>query len=171
MEVTTARIKELREKSGAGIMECRGALLETGGDLDKAAQVLKERGYLKAQKRVNRTATQGLIEAYIHTGGRVGAMVELNCETDFVGRTSEFKQLAHDLAMQVAAMCPQYVSEEEVPDKAEVDLQVACLMLQPFIKDPNRTIQDLITEIMAKTGENVKIRRFVRYELGETEKG
>jgi elongation factor Ts len=171
MEVTTARIKELREKSGAGIMECRSALLETGGDLDKALQVLKEHGYIKAQKRLTRAATQGLIEAYIHTGGRVGAMVELNCETDFVARTDEFKHLAHDLAMQVAAMCPQYISEEEVPDKAEVDLQVACLQLQPFIKDPNRTIQDLITEIIAKTGENVKIRRFVRYELGKTEKG
>ena len=168
MEITTTRIKELRAQSGAGIMDCRNALLETKGDVEKALQILKEQGFAKAQKRATRTVTQGLIEAYIHTAGRVGALIEVNCESDFVARTNEFQQLAHDLTMQVAAMCPQYVSEEEVPDKAEIDLQVACLLLQPFIKDPTKTIQDIITEVIAKTGENIKVRRFARFELGET---
>lgn len=166
MDITTSRIKELRELSGAGIMECRNALIEAQGDVEKALQILKERGYAKAKKTEARATTQGLIEAYIHTG-RIGALVEVNCETDFVARTDEFKQLAHDLAMQVAAMCPQYVSEEEVPDKAEIDLQVACLLLQPFIRDPGKTVQDVVTDVIAKTGENIKVRRFVRYELGE----
>jgi elongation factor Ts len=159
-------IKELRDKCGAGIMECRNALLETEGNIEKALQILKEKGILKAEKKAERETMQGVIEAYIHAGGRIGAMVEINCETDFVARTNEFKELAHDIAMQVAAMCPQYISEGEVPEGADVEPQAACLLLQPFIKDLTRTVQDTIVETVAKVGENIKVRRFTRFELG-----
>jgi elongation factor Ts len=128
--------------------------------------MLKEKGLIKAQKKSERTTMQGLVEAYIHTAGRIGALVEVNCETDFVARTVEFKCLAHDIAMQVAALAPIYISEEEIPAGAEVDPVEACLLLQPFIKDPTRTIKDIIVETIAKTGENIKIHRFIRYELG-----
>ena len=166
MEISTEMIKELREQSGAGIMDCRSALLGTEGDMEKALDVLKEKGLLKAQKKAERTTMQGLVEAYIHTGGRIGAIVEVNCETDFVARTDEFKELAHCLAMQVAAQSPQFVSEEEVPAGADVEPEEACLLLQPYIRDPARTIQDLILETIAKVGENIRVRRFTRYELG-----
>jgi len=148
-------------------MDCRNALLKAEGDLEKALEILKEQGILKAQKKSDRAASQGLIETYVHTGGRIGAMIELNCETDFVARTDEFKELAHYLAMQVAAMQPQFISQDEVPEDADIEHEVACLLLQPFIKDNNKTVQDIIVEIIAKLGENIKVRRFVRYELGE----
>ena len=166
MEITTASVKELRDKSGAGVMTCRNALLEAGGDADKALQILKEKGILKAQKKAQRTVNQGLIEAYIHTGGRIGALVEVNCETDFVARTDEFKELAHNLAMQVAAMPPQFITQEEAAGESDIDLQAACLLLQPYIKDPTKTVKDLLTETIAKVGENIKISRFTRFELG-----
>ncbi len=166
LKISTEMIKELRDQSGAGIMECRSVLLGTEGDIEKALQVLKEKGLVKAQKRAERATTQGLIEAYIHTAGRIGAMVEVNCETDFVARTDEFKELAHCLAMQVAALAPQYVSAEEVPQGADVDPKEACLLLQPFIRDPARTVNDVIVEVIAKTGENIRVRRFARFELG-----
>lgn len=166
MEITTADVKELREMCGAGIMECRHALVETGGDKQKAVEFLRERGCLKAAKKSERVTAQGIVESYIHTGGRIGAMVELNCETDFVARTDEFKQLAHDIAMQVAAMNPQYVAQEDLPEGTELDPEVACLTNQPFIKDPGRLIKDLIVEVISKTGENVRIGRFVRFEIG-----
>ena len=166
MEISTEMVKELREKSGAGIMDCRNALLGAEGDLDKALEVLKEKGLLKAHKKAERAATQGLIDAYIHAGGRVGAMIEVNCETDFVARTDEFKCLAHELAMQVTAMSPQYISEEGIPKGEEIEPQSACLLLQPYIKDPTKTIQDLIVETIAKVGENIKVSRFARFELG-----
>jgi len=159
-------IKELRNQCGAGIMECRNALLEVEGDVERALQILKEKGLLKAEKKADRVTTQGLIEAYIHTGGRVGAMVEVNCETDFVARTDEFKELAHDLAMQVAALSPQYISEEELPKEADVEPQGACLLQQPFIRDPDRTVRDVIVEVIAKVGENIRVSRFSRFELG-----
>jgi len=159
-------IKELRDQSGAGIMDCRSALLDTEGNMEKATRVLKEKGLAKAQKKAERATTQGLIEAYIHTAGRIGAMIEVNCETDFVARTDEFKELAHCLAMQVAALSPRFISEEEVPEGADVEPQEACLLLQPYIKDPARTVQDVIIETIAKVGENIRVSRFVRFELG-----
>jgi elongation factor Ts len=159
-------IKELRNQCSAGIMECRNALIETGGDLEKALQVLKEKGLLKAEKKVDRATGQGLVEAYIHTGGRIGAMVEVNCETDFVARTDEFKELAHDLAMQVAALSPKYVSEEELAEGSDIEPQVACLLQQPFIKDSTQTVRDIIVEVIAKVGENIRVSRFSRFELG-----
>lgn len=166
MEISVDMIKSLRTDSGAGVMECRSALVETAGDKEKAIQLLREKGFLKAEKKAQRVTSQGLVEAYIHTGGRVGSMVELNCETDFVARTDEFKTLAHCLAMQVAALAPQYVSAEEIPAGADVDPQAACLLLQPFIKDPTVTVKDLIVEAIARTGENIRVGRFARFELG-----
>ena len=147
-------------------MACRNALLEAEGDIEKAHQILKEQGILKAQKKAERATTQGVIEAYIHTGGRIGAMVEVNCETDFVARTDEFKELAHNLAMQVAAMPPQFLSTDEVSEEnTDIELQAACLLLQPYIKDPDKTVQDIIVETIAKVGENIKVTRFARFEL------
>ena len=166
MEISTEMIKELREQSGAGIMDCRSALLGTDGDMEKALEFLKEKGLLKAQKKAGRATDQGLIEAYIHTAGRIGAMIEVNCETDFVARTDEFKELAHCLAMQVAAMSPQYVSEEEIPEGSDDEPQESCLLLQPYIKDPAKTVKDIIVETIAKVGENIRVSRFIKYELG-----
>ena len=166
MEISIEMIKELRNQCGAGIMECRNALLEGEGDLEKALQILKERGLLKAEKKADRATAQGLIEAYIHTGGRIGALVEVNCETDFVARTDEFKELAHDLAMQVAALSPQYISEEELPEGADVEPQAVCLLQQPYIRDPEKTVRDVIVEVIAKVGENIRVSRFTRFELG-----
>jgi len=161
-------IKELREQSGAGIMDCRNTLLVAEGDIDKALQILKENGLLKAKKKAERATSQGLVEAYVHAGGRIGAMVELNCETDFVARTDEFREVAHCLAMQVAAMSPQFISEEDIPEETDdVDPKAACLLLQPYIKDPTMTIQDVIVEAVAKVGENIKVGRFTRFELGD----
>ena len=148
-------------------MDCRSALLGTEGDMEKALEILKEKGLLKAQKKEERITTQGLVDAYIHTAGRIGAMIELNCETDFVARTDEFKGLAHCLAMQVAALSPQFISEEEVPEGADIDPQEACLLLQPYIKDPAMTVKDVIIETIAKVGENIRVGRFTRYELGD----
>lgn len=149
-------------------MACRSALVEAGGDTEKALQILKEKGILKAQKKLDRATNQGLVEAYIHTGGRIGAMIEVNCETDFVARTDEFKELAHNLAMQIAAIPPQFVSQADIPEgKDDLELQAACLMLQPYIKDPTKTVQDVILETIAKVGENIKVSRFARFALGE----
>lgn len=169
MKIPADKVKELREQSGAGVMQCRQALIECQGDTEKALEFLKEQGLLKAKEKEERATTQGLIEAYIHTGGRVGAMVELNCETDFVARTDEFKELAHQLAMQVAAMSPQFISREEVAEGTDTEPQTACLLLQAFIKDPERSVQDIITETIAKVGENIKVSRFARFELGDQE--
>ncbi|NQT04474.1 MAG: translation elongation factor Ts [Dehalococcoidia bacterium] len=166
MEISIEMVKELRNQCSAGVMECRNALLEVEGDLGKALQVLKEKGLLKAEKKVDRVTGQGLVEAYIHTGGRIGALVEVNCETDFVARTDEFKGLAHDLAMQVAALSPQYISEEELPEGADIEPQVACLLQQPFIRDSAQTVRDIIVEVIAKVGENIRVSRFSRFELG-----
>ncbi len=167
MEISISNIKELRGQSGAGIMDCRNALVETEGDIGKALEVLKQRSLFKAENKSRRSTSQGLIETYIHTGGRIGAMVELNCETDFVARTDEFKELAHNLAMQVAAQDPLCISEEQVPEDADMEPQIACLLLQPYIKNPEQTIQEIISETVAKTGENIKVGRFVRFELGQ----
>ena len=167
MKIPTDRVKELREQSGAGIMECRNALLETEGDMEEALQILKQRSLVKVEKKRKRSASQGLIEAYIHTGGRIGAMVEVNCETDFTARTDEFKELAHHLAMQVAAQDPQFISREEAPEGADIEAETDCLLLQPYIKNLGMTVQDIIDETIAKVGENIKVGRFARFELGE----
>ena len=165
LKITTSSVKELREQSGFGIMACRNALIETEGDMEKAIEILKERSLFQVQKKAERSATQGIIEAYIHTGGNIGAMVEVNCETDFVARTAEFKELAHHLAMQVAAIGPQFVSGEEVPEDADIEPEEACLLLQAYIKEPDKTVQDIINETIAKVGENIKVSRFVRFKL------
>jgi elongation factor Ts len=166
LDITVDMIKELREQTGAGIMDCRTALIGTEGDLAKALEILKEKGLLKAEKKAGRTTDQGLIEAYIHTAGRIGAMIELNCETDFVARTDEFKELAHCLAMQVAALNPKYVSEKDIPEGEDIDSCEYCLLNQQYIKDPTRAVNDVIVETIAKVGENIRVRRFTRYELG-----
>ncbi|MDD5590453.1 MAG: elongation factor Ts [Dehalococcoidales bacterium] len=166
MNIPTAKIRELREQSGAGVISCRNALIEACGDMEKAQRILKEKGILKAQDKSERSTTCGVIETYVHTGGRIGAMIEVNCETDFVARTGEFKDLAHNLVMQVAAMPPKFISDEEIKDEADVEPQTDCLLLQPFIRDPGKTIRDIIVETIAKLGENIKVARFARFELG-----
>jgi elongation factor Ts len=164
-------VKELREQSGAGVIQCHDALIEAEGDLEKALQILKQKSLFQAEKKATRATSQGLVEAYIHAGGRIGAMIELNCETDFVARTDEFKELAHHLAMQVAAMDPKFISEEEVREGTEIEPQTACLLLQADIKDPTRTVKEIIAETIAKVGENIRVSRFARFELGELESG
>lgn len=162
----TAIIKELRELCGAGVMDCRNALVQCEWNIEKAAEALREQGYEKAAKKADRPTGQGLIEAYIHAGGRVGAIIELNCETDFVARTDEFKELAHNIAMQVTAMEPCYLTKEDMPTDAEEAPEVVCLLEQPFIKDQTRTVRDLLVETIAKTRENIRVSRFARFELG-----
>lgn len=166
MQVSLDAIKELREKTGLGIMECKKALSECDGNLDAAVEMLKQRGIALAEKKADRILASGLVESYVHAGGRIAAIVEISCETDFVARTDEFKGLAHDVAMQVAALNPKYLSGEEIPEGEDEIPEEVCLLLQPFIKDPKRTIQDLIVETVAKTRENIGVRRFCRFELG-----
>jgi elongation factor Ts len=171
LKIRVETVKELREQSGAAVMQCQSALIEAKGDIEKALQILKQKSLFQAEKKASRATGEGLIEAYIHAGGRIGAMIELNCETDFVARTKEFKELAHHLAMQVAAMNPKFISEEEVPPKSEVEPQTDCLLLQADIKDQERTVKEIIAETIAKVGENIRVSRFARFELGELESG
>jgi elongation factor Ts len=195
MTITADQVKQLREMTGAGMMECKKALAETAGDLQKAVDVLRKTGIAKAEKRADRAASQGRIESYVHDS-RIGVLVEVNCETDFVARTDDFRVLCKDLAMQVAAAGADYVRREEVPaDRIERERGIyaeqvrnegkpaaiadkivdgklnkfyaeVCLMEQPFIKDDKKSIGDLVKETSAKTGENVVVRRFVRFRLG-----
>jgi elongation factor Ts len=158
-------IKALREQTGAGVMDCRSALAEAGGDVDKAIELLREKGLARAAKRADRETREGLVEAYVH-GGRIGVIVEINCETDFVARTDVFRTLAHDVAMQIASMTPLAVNAADIPADAEGTPQELALLEQPFIKDPGRTISDLINDAVSSTGERIEIRRFTRYELG-----
>ena len=193
-EATAAEVKALREVTGAGIMECKNALRESAGDQDGAVKLLRERGIAKTGKRADRTTTEGLIEAYVH-GGRIGVLVEIGCETDFVAGTDEFKSFAHEIALQISASSDaRWVSREDVPAElieSELDiyrtqaadkpenvrdkiaqgkldkwLSTVCLLEQPYVRDSDRTVDDLRTEIAAKTGENVQIKRFTRYERG-----
>ena len=164
MEITVNLIKELREKTGVGIMDCKKALKECDGDLNAAKKALKERGFAIAQKKSGRALGSGVIDTYMHAGGRIGAMVEINCETDFVARTDDFKTMAHDIAMQVAATNPKYLSAEEAPEGEDPD--ETCLLSQPFIKDPQKTIQEIIVETISKVGENIGISKFCRFEIG-----
>ena len=200
-EVTATMIKDLRERTGAGMADCKKALVEVGGDVDKAIDYLRAKGLAKAAKKSGREATEGLVTSYIHGGGRIGVLVEVNCETDFVGRNEDFINFTREVALQIAAMNPQFVRKEEVlPDaiekeksilvaKAKEDPKMAgkpdamlakitdgqvtkwmkeiCLLDQPFVKDPDKTIDQLLQAMIAKIGENIKIRRFVRFELGE----
>ena len=197
MTVSTEMVKELREKTSAGVLECRKALEETGGDLDKAIALLKERGVAAAEKRVDRATNNGVLDLYNHGDGRVGVMVEVNCETDFVARTDEFRNFAHEVALQIAASSPRWLREGDVPDDvleqeraiarkwAENDgkpekviprivegrinkfLDDACLLRQAYIRDDSKTVEDLLKEMIASTGENITIRRFTRWALGE----
>jgi elongation factor Ts len=167
LEITTEQIKDLRQESGAGIMDCRNALKECSGDKAKALDYLQKQGFKKAEKTAGRTAKQGLVVSYIHGAGRIGSLVEINCETDFVARTQEFQDLARNIAMQVAAMAPEYLSKKECPEGKELDFAAVCLAEQPFIKDPTKTINDLVTELISKTGENILISRYSRFELGK----
>jgi len=167
LTATVELIKALREKTGAGIIDCKMALEETGGDIEKAERVLQERGIASAAKKARRETNEGLVDSYIHSGGRVGALVEINCETDFVARTDEFKSLAHDLAMQVAAMAPLYVDEDEIPEDEDHNPQEVCLLNQSFIRDLDLTVQDLVSQAVGKLGENIRVRRFTRFALGE----
>jgi elongation factor Ts len=166
VKIPVELVKELRNRTNAGIGDCNKALLEVGGDIEKAIEFLKQRGTAIAEEKKEIAATEGVIEAYIHHTKRIGALVELNCETDFVARTAEFKELAHDLAMQIAATSPQFLTSEEMPPKAEADPQAACLLSQPFIREPDKTVQEIIAETIAKVGENIKVHRFARFELG-----
>jgi elongation factor Ts len=166
MKISIGAVKELRNKTSAGVLECNDALSEAGGDIEKAIEILKHRGLAIAEKKKDVTVTEGVIEAYIHHTKRIGALVELNCETDFVAHTDEFKGLARDLAMQVAALSPQFITSEEIPPEIKVDPQAACLLSQPFIKEPSKIVQEIIAETIAKVGENIKVRRFARFELG-----
>jgi len=167
LQFSTSEIKELREKTGAGFVDCKKALQETEGNLEAAVETLKERGLVIAQKKAERIVQQGIIDAYIHPGGKVGALVEVNCETDFVANTEEFKELAHNLALQITAMSPEFVSPEEVESESDIDTRAMCLLLQPYIKDTDKTVHDIIVETIAKVGENIKVRRFIRFELGD----
>jgi len=166
MKITTESVKEVRSRTNAGILACKNALLEAGGDVGKAIEALKRRGVAIAEKKKERIVTDGIIEAYIHHTKQIGAIVELNCETDFVARTDEFRELARNLAMQVVATSPQFISLEEMPSETEMDPQIVCLLSQPFIKEPDKTVQEIMTGTIAKVGENIKVRRFARFELG-----
>lgn len=197
MAVDAKLVKTLREMTGAGMLECKSALEEANGDLEAAVEILRKKGVAKAAKKAGRETKEGLIHSYIHAGGRIGVLLELNCETDFVARNELFKELANEIALQIAAMKPQYVKREDVPrevvekegeiareaamaegkpahiaekiaeGKLEKFYKEVCLYEQPYIKDDKKTIEELIKEYIAKIGENIQVRRFSRFELGE----
>ena len=163
-------VKRLREETGAGVMDAKRALDEAAGDFERARALLREEGVAAAAKRAGRATGEGLVESYVHAGGRIGVLVEVNCETDFVARTDEFRALARDLALQVAAMNPAALAPEDLEDgerEADADREQAALLTQPFVKDPGRTVRQRIEDTIASTGENVRVARFARFELGE----
>jgi elongation factor Ts len=196
MAITAEAVKDLRERTGAGMMDCKRALEETDGDVDKAVALLRDRGMAAAAKKAGRDAREGLVSSYIHTGGRVGVLIEVNCETDFVARTDEFQKLVRDLAIQVAGLAPLYVDIDHIPEDVVAEKQAALLadesvqakpeairpkivegqlakwykdvvLLEPPFRDEDRTVRDLVTEKIATIGENIRVRRFTRYALGE----
>ncbi|MCD6131297.1 MAG: translation elongation factor Ts [Candidatus Hydrothermae bacterium] len=197
MKISADLIKELRERTGAGILDCKKALEKTGGDIDKAVEELRKMGIAKADKKLSRETKEGLIEAYIHPGAKLGVLVELSCETDFVANTKEFKELAHNIAMQIAAQAPSFVKREDIPQeviekekeiyreqlknsgkpehviekivegKLEKFYEEACLYEQAYIKDPSITVEELIKTHIAKFGENIRVKRFARFRIGE----
>ncbi len=195
--ITAAMVKELRERTGVGMMDCKRALQDANGDMEKAVELLRERGLASAAKKAGRIAAEGIVDSYIHGDGRIGVLVEVNCETDFVAKTDEFKSFVRDIAMHIAATNPKYVSREQIPQeeldkekeilraqalnegkpekivdrmvegRIEKYIKEICLLEQPFVKDPDKTVQDILNEKIATIGENMSIRRFVRYEKGE----
>lgn len=197
MEITAALVKELREKTGAGMMDCKRALTEANGDIERAGEVLREKGLASAAKKSGRVAAEGIVESYIHGGGRIGVLVEVNCETDFVAKNDDFRNFVKDIAMHIAASNPQYVKRDEVPEemiskereivraqtlnegkpekivdkivdgRIEKFLKEICLLDQPFVKDPDKTVETLVKEKIAQIGENISIRRFSRFVVGE----
>jgi len=169
VEISVTSIKELRDKTSAGVMECKRALQQAEGNVDRACDILREQGLARAEKKADRVASQGLVEVYVHGGGRIGSMIELNCETDFVAHTDEFKALVHDLALQIAATDPRFISSADIPDgeKEKLTPEEVCLLSQPFIRDPARKISDIVADVSAKMGEKVAVRRFARFELGK----
>jgi elongation factor Ts len=198
MEINAARVKELRDSTGAGIMDCKKALQEAQGDVDKALRILREKGLAGAQKKAGRSASDGVIDSYIHLNNRIGVLLEVNCETDFVARNETFRAMVHDIAMHIAASSPLYVSPEDIPDdvleqEREINRSRAlkegkpekvvdkivegrlkkyyeeiCLLEQPFVKDPEITVAELVQQTIAAVGENVVVRRFARFQVGET---
>jgi elongation factor Ts len=165
---TAEDVKRLRELTNAGVMDCKRALDEANGNIDRAVEILKERGVASAAKRSSRETSQGLVDSYIHAGGRIGVLVEVNCETDFVARTDAFKQLVHDVAMQIAGIPTTLaITEDELPPDAEGSVEETVLLKQPFIRNSSQTIEQLVQEAIAQTGENIRIRRFARFELGQ----
>lgn len=196
-DITAQMVKELRERTGAGMMDCKKALAEAEADLEKAVDLLREKGLAAAAKKAGRVAAEGLVESYIHGGGRIGVLVEVNCETDFVANTPDYKEMCRDIAMQIAASSPEYVRREEVPEtilvherniarnqalnegkpenivdkivegRIEKYFKEVCLMEQVFIKDNEKTVQQMITEKVAKIGEHISVRRFARFQVGE----
>ena len=197
MNYTANDVKTLRERTGAGMMDCKNALVECNGDMEKAVDYLREKGIAKAAKKAGRIAAEGIVDSYIHMGGRVGVLLEVNCETDFVAQGDKFKELVHDIALQIAAAAPTYVTKEEVPadvlekEKAILKAQALeegkpekivekmvegriktfydenCLPCQKFVKDPSKTVEQLVIEATAQIGEKISVRRFTRYEMGE----
>ena len=167
MEISASAVKQLRDLTNAGVMDCRKALIQAEGDLTRAMEILREMGVAAANKRANRATEQGIIETYVHHNNRIGAMVELLSETDFVSGRPEFRQLAHDIALQVVAGNPKYLSLDEVPADYEGNREEAALLTQPFFRDPGTNAQKMIQEQIATTGENIRLRRFVRFEVGE----
>lgn len=195
--IYASMVKELRQMTGAGMMDCKRALQETNGDMDKAVELLREKGLAAAAKKAGRIAAEGIVDSYIHMGGKIGVLVEVNCETDFVAKTDEFKAFVRDIAMHIAAANPQYLSKEDVPEdviakekeilkaqalnegkpekiaekivegRIEKYFKEVCLLEQPFVKDPDKSIQDYVNEQIATIGEKISIRRFVRYQMGE----
>jgi elongation factor Ts len=198
MEISAELVKKLREKTGVGLMDCKEALKNAGGDMEKAIEYLREKGLAKLQKRMGKVASEGVIASYIHTGGKVGTMVEVNCETDFVANTREFQEFAKDIAMQITASNPIYVKREGIPEevkekekniyrkqaiesgkpekildkiadgKMEKFYQEVCLIEQPFIKNQDITVKELLEELVVKMGEKILVNRFMRFQLGET---
>ena len=197
MEISAAQVKELREATGAGIMDCKQALQEAGGEVEKATRILREKGLAGAQKKAGRTAADGIVDAYIHLNSRIGVLLEVNCETDFVARNEDFKAMVHDIAMHIAASRPLFVSSEKVPEEALAEereiyrnralkegkpekvvdkivegrmkkyFEEVCLLEQPFVKDPEMTVGELVQTTMAAVGENIVVRRFARFQVGE----
>ena len=166
MAVDPEAVKRLRELTGAGMLDCKQALEEGGGDFEKAKEILRQKGHSAAAKKAERVTAEGLVQAYLHHNGRVGALVEVNCESDFVARTDDFKELVAAIALQVAGTQPKYLTAEDLPKDSEDDAKTVCLLEQPYLRDESKTIGDLVREAIAKTGENIRIKRFARFELG-----
>ena len=167
MRVSTEAIRMLRERTGAGIMDSKKALEAADGDIDDAAAALLTQGASKAAAKAGRATAEGVVDCYVHAGRRIGALVEVNCETDFVARTTDFTELAHNLAMQVAAMAPVYLDADDMPAEEARSPEEVCLLKQSYIKDPSKTISDLVLDLRIRVGENIRVSRFVRFSLGE----